>query len=72
MNEEETVPEKVWSMVEEQVEKLLQREIDKIVAESKHEKPTLEFAPIASKKDARYEEMDDIEIVDDWDYEDDF
>jgi len=27
-------------------------------------------APVATKKETRYDEVEDIDIVDDWDYED--
>ena len=27
---------------------------------------------VAAKKETRYDDLDDIQIVDDWDYEDDF
>ena len=60
-------------MVEEQVEQLLQREIKLALSESQtNNQPTLLVVqtPVATKKETRYEEVDDIDIVDDWDYED--
>ena len=59
-------------MVEDQVEKILQREIEIALSERKSvSQPTLQVvqAPVAAKKETRYDEVDDIDIVDDWDYD---
>lgn len=60
-------------MVEEQIELVLLREINNAVQDSSTKRQNLfqvAQAPVVAKKDTRYEEVYDIDIVDDWDYED--
>ena len=88
-------------MVEEQIEKVIQREVESLIKQQKDQasvqtsftqppvsvktsfvqaavtntaKTSFVQGPVAvaAKKETRYEDLDDIQIVDDWDYEDDF